>query len=110
MCTRAAFAGLQVNYEFIKYGFFPNSSFIGEPGPKSDKAWHDLMDSMAIRVTAEELAVRKQQSVALLQGGYLAWLRVFLELHCVKLLRHRAWCDHYPEFSNLSAFEVAHNI
>ncbi|ROW01493.1 hypothetical protein VSDG_02060 [Cytospora chrysosperma] len=105
-----AFAGLVVEYEFKKYDFFPNSSYIGEPGPENEKAWHDLMDSMAIRVTAEELAVHNQQSVPLPDGGYLAWLGVFHELHCVKLLRHWSWRDHYPEFANLSAFEMAHNM
>lgn len=108
--ARSAFPGLKVNYEFVKYDFFPNSSYIGEPGPENEKAWHDLMDSMGIRVTAEELAVHNQQSVPLPNGGYLAWLGVFHELHCVKLLRHWSWRDYYPEFANMTAFEQAHNM
>lgn len=68
------------------------------------------MNDMAIRVTADELAVHNQKSVPLPDGGYLAWMGVFHELHCVKLLRHWSWRDEFPEFSNLSAFQMAHNM
>ncbi|KZZ97458.1 hypothetical protein AAL_03422 [Moelleriella libera RCEF 2490] len=106
---RDAFPGLDVNYKLSKYARF-NSSFAGKPGPESEEAWHELMDTMAIRVTAEELAVHDQQSVALPRGGYLAWLGVFHELHCVKVLRRWAWRDYYSELQNLSAFEMKHHL
>lgn len=39
---------------------------------------------MNIRVTAGELRRYGQESVGLSEGGgYLAWLGVFLELHCI---------------------------
>lgn len=104
------FPGLDVNFEVTKYDFFPNSSFAGKPRPESENAWHNLMNDMAIRVTADEMAVHNQKSVPLPDGGYLAWMGVFHELHCVKLLRHWSWRDEFPEFSNLSAFQMAHNM
>ena len=41
------------------------------------------MGNMSIRVTKEELDAHGQTSVELPGGGYLAWLGVFHELHCV---------------------------
>ena len=49
-----------------------------------DEAWLKLLEPMNTRVTAEELAKRNQTSIALPKGGgYLAWLEVFHELHCI---------------------------
>ena len=41
------------------------------------------MGNMSIRVTKAELDSHGQNSVELPSGGYLAWLGVFHELHCV---------------------------
>ena len=41
------------------------------------------MGNMSIRVTKAELEAHGQTSVQLPGGGYLAWLGVFHELHCV---------------------------
>lgn len=41
------------------------------------------MGNMSIRVTESELAQNEQMSVRLPNGGYLAWLGVFHQLHCV---------------------------
>lgn len=41
------------------------------------------MLNMSVRVTKEELDAHGQTSIELLGGGYLAWLGVFHELHCV---------------------------
>lgn len=105
-----AFPGLVVDYEFRKFEFFPNSTFAGEPRPESEEAWHQLMSKMAVRVTSEELAVHNQTSVSLPNGGYLAWLGVFHQLHCVKVLRHWAWREHYEHLVNMTSHEVAHHM
>ena len=55
------------------------------------------MKSMHIRVTETELRRANQESVALTEeegGGYLAWLGVFHELHCiVRMLSLYKTCD-----------------
>ncbi|KAL7621420.1 hypothetical protein AAE478_008742 [Parahypoxylon ruwenzoriense] len=103
-----AFAGLAVRYEFRLYDNFVNSPYGGEPSLESDEAWHQLLNNMSVRVTAEELAAHGQTSVALPKGGYLAWLGVFHELHCVKILRQWSWREHY--FPNMTAHEHAHQM
>ena len=58
--------------------------YTGNPNSNVDTAWENLLRGMHLRVTAEELAHRNQTSVALTEGGgYLAWLEVFHELHCI---------------------------
>ncbi len=87
---------------------FPSSVFSGEPRPESELAWHNLMNNMSVRVTREELEAHDQTSVELPGGGYLAWLGAFHELHCVKILRHWSWREHY--MPNLTAHEKAHEM
>ncbi|KAK1759955.1 putative Tat pathway signal sequence [Echria macrotheca] len=103
-----AFAGLAVKYKFRLYDNFINSPYGGEPTAESDAAWHTLLNNMSVRVTAEELAAHGQTSVALPRGGYLAWLGVFHELHCVKMLRQWSWREHY--FPNMTAHEHMHQM
>ncbi|KAK3390366.1 hypothetical protein B0H63DRAFT_446489 [Podospora didyma] len=103
-----AFAGLAVRYKFRLYDNFVNSPYGGEPTPASDAAWHTLLNNMSVRVTAEELAAHGQTSVPLPGGGYLAWLGVFHELHCVKMLRQWSWREHY--FPNMTAHDHMHQM
>ena len=74
---------LFVKYESRLWTRFNESPFAGPPSPAVDEAWHDLMGNMSIRVTREELDQNHQTSVELPSGGYLAWLGMFHELHCV---------------------------
>lgn len=60
-----------------------NNPFTGPPSDELDNAWDDLLGEMNIRVSGEELAQNGQDTVALPQGGYLAWLGAHHELHCV---------------------------
>lgn len=66
-----------------RFTAFQDSPFTGSPGPESDRAWHDLLSNMSVRVSREELERGNQTSVELPGGGYMAWLGVFHELHCV---------------------------
>ena len=77
------FAGLSVKYKPQFYTKFNESPFAGPPSLETDVAWHDLMGNMSIRVTKAELEAHGQKSIKLPGGGYLAWLGVFHELHCV---------------------------
>lgn len=70
-------------YTTKRFTAFQNSPFTGSPGPESDRAWHDLLSNMSVRVSREELERGNQTSVELPDGGYMAWLGVFHELHCV---------------------------
>jgi Mycotoxin biosynthesis protein UstYa len=74
---------LQMRYKPTLFTPSQDSPFTGEPTREGDRAWHDLMENMTIRVSLDELKAGDQTSVALPEGGYMAWLGVFHELHCV---------------------------
>lgn len=64
--------------------------FAGAPSPEIDTAWDDLLAPTHMRVSIEELQRDNQESVQLPEGGgYLAWMGVFHELHCVVRKRHK---------------------
>lgn len=108
LCARSpnAMTDLQLLYKPTLFTPSQDSPFTGEPSPESDHAWHDLMENMTIRVSREELEAGDQTSVALPEGGFMAWLGVFHELHCVKMLREWKYRDHYHP--NLTEEEVSH--
>ncbi|KAF4633848.1 hypothetical protein G7Y89_g4255 [Cudoniella acicularis] len=82
----------------LQYPLMQESLFVGSPSPEVDAAWHNLLSNMSIRVTASELAQQSLTSVSLPRGGQLAWLGVFHELHCIKILRQANYRDYYhPE-------------
>lgn len=60
-----------------------DSQFAGPPNVEVDLAWHKLLSSISIRVSASELLRNNQTSVELPGGGYMAWLEAFHQLHCV---------------------------
>lgn len=72
-----------INYAPEIYMKMHESPYVGPPGSELDGAWSDLMGNMSIRVAGSELAQNGQTSVKLPNGGYLAWLGVFHQLHCV---------------------------
>lgn len=59
------------------------SRYSGPPHPDIDKSWDELFKFRDIRVTAEELNFNQRTSVELPEGGYMAWLGIWHELHCV---------------------------
>ena len=72
------------------YGNLNHNPFVGPPTPQVDAAWHDLLDNIHLRVSKEELERTKQTSVELPEGGgFLAWLGVYHELHCLVSRRLR---------------------
>lgn len=81
-CTPGTLPGLQLKYhDHIQT--FDTSLYSGLPTSELDRNWDSLMSTMRIRVSDEELAARDQTSVPLSQGGNLAWLGVYHQLHCV---------------------------
>lgn len=74
---------IQIKYVQKPFTAFQDSPFTGTPNAESDEAWDGLLSSMTIRVSEAELQKGNQSSVALPNGGYMAWLGVYHELHCV---------------------------
>ncbi|CAI6336586.1 unnamed protein product [Periconia digitata] len=92
---RPALQDLDVSFSSRQYGLMRDSSYIGPPSNATDASWIDLFSTMSIRVSDAELSTTQQSSVALPDGGYLAWLGVYHELHCVKVLRKMVYREHY---------------
>ena len=80
----AAIDNLVIEYTSSLFQNLSDSPYAGRPSPAIEAAWSDLLAPMHIRVTEAELRRDNQDSVALPEGGgYLGWLGVFHELHCV---------------------------
>ena len=79
-----AIAGLEIRYHSSPYSDYVESPFAGPPSPRVDNAWHELLANISIRVSGAELKASNQTSVQLPEGGgYMAWLGVYHELHCI---------------------------
>ena len=96
-----ALPGLTTHFVHRQYGMMRDSPYVGAPTLESDQAWDILFSNMSLRVSASELSQHSQSSVALPEGGYLAWLGVYHELHCMKVLRQINYREYYHP--NLSA-------
>lgn len=82
----ASIQNLAITYEEKLFVNLTNNPFAGTPSSAVDEAWDNLLENVNIRVTAGELQHYGQESVGLPEGGgYLAWLGVFHELHCIVL-------------------------
>ena len=80
---------MEIQYRPTTYTDFEVSPFAGPPSPEVDRAWHDLLSKITIRVSREELERSNQSSVALPKGGgYMAWLGVYHQLHCIVSMHH----------------------
>ncbi len=80
----ASVHGLSISYRPSLFHNLTHNPFAGQPDQAIDAAWDELMAPMHIRITAEELQLDNQKSVKLIErGGYLGWLGVFHELHCI---------------------------
>ena len=82
--TLAAVDNLVIEYANSLFQNLSDSPYAGTPSPDIEAAWTDLLSPMHIRITEAELRRDNQDSVALPEGGgYLGWLGVFHELHCI---------------------------
>lgn len=84
ICSKAI-QDVNIRLEQVVFHNLSNSAFAGPaPDPGIDDKWKKMLSPMNMRVTEEELRRTGQQSVPLPEkGGYLAWLGVFHELHCI---------------------------
>ncbi|TVY26375.1 Cyclochlorotine biosynthesis protein O [Lachnellula hyalina] len=104
MGSTSAIANLSVIHDMSTTNLqTTRSRYSGPPHPDIDRAWDDLFRLQNIRVTGEEFDFNQRTSVELLEGGgYMAWLGIFHELHCVvsspsemKILRQWKYKEHY---------------
>lgn len=80
----AAIDNLQIQYTSMLFHRLNATPYAGPPSPEIDSAWDALLAPMHISVSKFELERDNQDSVALPEsGGYLGWLGVFHELHCI---------------------------
>lgn len=80
----AAVDNLQFSYSPMLFHRLNTTPYAGPPSPELDMAWDTLLAPMHIAVSKAELERDNQESVALPEsGGYLGWLGVFHELHCI---------------------------
>ncbi|CAI6332296.1 unnamed protein product [Periconia digitata] len=87
---------LNIQHVAWSYDDFEQSPYSGKPRASLEKEWHRLLEGTTIRVSEEELRASNQSSVALPEGGgYMAWLGVYHELHCIKMIRQWIYRDHY---------------
>ncbi|KAI9644382.1 hypothetical protein NHQ30_007739 [Ciborinia camelliae] len=93
--SRSALPDMDVKYHSHQYSLMRESPFVGPPSPSVDEAWHTLLSNMSIRVSDKELSAHSLTSVALPDGGNLAWVGVFHELHCVKMLQQANYHEYY---------------
>jgi len=84
---------------------FRDSVFAGDPSEELDLAWHNLFEDNNIRVEKADLDTLGLDSVQLADGGYIAQLGVFHELHCLKKVRHWIFRDYYVAPLNISQAE-----
>ena len=81
---QAAVDNLRFSYSPTLFHRLNASPYAGQPSPEIDRAWDALLAPMHITVSKAELERSNQDSVALPEsGGYLGWLGVFHELHCI---------------------------
>ena len=88
---------INVKTERRAYGFMHSSPYVGHDFPKVDAAWNELLDNINLRVSSAELLNQGPNitSIELPHGGHLAWLGVFHELHCIKILWKMNYREHY---------------
>ena len=85
--TWIAIPKLVLHLEDHRYMSLRDSPYAGPPNPEIDYAWEALLETMNTRVSKEELQAHGQVSIQLPEGGFLAWLGVYHQLHCIVSFR-----------------------
>ncbi|KAJ2991336.1 hypothetical protein NUW58_g2547 [Xylaria curta] len=81
------------------------SKYSGPPSDEQDEAWDDLLRPVYFNASLEEVVKSEEtvrdDMVAVVEGGYLANLAVYHELHCVRQLRFWLYKDrYYPDLTD----------
>ena len=80
----AAFDNLHITYSPTLFHRLNATTSAGSRPPEIDVAWDALLAPMHITVSKADLECDNQDSVARPEsGGYLGWMGVFHELHCI---------------------------
>ncbi|KAI1453748.1 hypothetical protein F4805DRAFT_358375 [Annulohypoxylon moriforme] len=75
---------------------FESSKFMGDPRLELDKAWHELLNGTAIRISEEEvLLVNATNAARLKDGGYIGGLGIMHSLHCLKRIKQYLNPEYY---------------
>ncbi|KAI2630916.1 hypothetical protein GGR54DRAFT_176530 [Hypoxylon sp. NC1633] len=98
--------------EFIKYevrpakapGYGKDQKFAGPPTEEQDDAWDYIIDGSFFNATIDELEKAGEDLddlAELTDGGYLASIGVYHELHCLRQLRLYVYRDiYYPNLTH----------
>ncbi|TVY36281.1 Cyclochlorotine biosynthesis protein [Lachnellula subtilissima] len=78
-------------------------TYWGTPTVEQTKSWERLLEPVMMRASYEEMALAGEDpdnSIKLLDGGYLASLGVYHDLHCLRRIRFFLYADHfYPDMT-----------
>ncbi|KAI9685578.1 MAG: hypothetical protein M1822_004436 [Bathelium mastoideum] len=96
-----------VQYEMRKLPLsFRNSAYAGDPNPDIDLAWHNLFEDANFQIDGSDLERLNLTSVPLSDGGYVAQLGVYHELHCIKKIWQWVFKEYYVLNRGLSQAEL----
>ncbi|KAI0486504.1 hypothetical protein F4859DRAFT_470572 [Xylaria cf. heliscus] len=96
-----------LDYELVQIdgiGTYGRSTYAGPPSPEQDAAWDDLVRPSFFRASLEDMENAGESiddAVKIADGGYVAELGVYHELHCLRHLRFYLYREHY--YPNLTA-------
>ncbi|KAI1116760.1 hypothetical protein F5Y14DRAFT_32369 [Nemania sp. NC0429] len=85
-------------------GAYGPSSYAGPPSPEQDAAWDKLVRPSFFRASREDMEHAGESiddAVKIADGGYVAELGVYHELHCLRHLRFYLYRNHY--YPNLTS-------
>ena len=91
----AAIDNVHITYNPTLFHRLNATPYAGPPSPEVDAAWDALLAPMHITVSEQELKRDNQASIPLPEsGGYLGWMGVFHELHCIVIFTFLkpGWC------------------
>ncbi|RAH41263.1 uncharacterized protein BO95DRAFT_468006 [Aspergillus brunneoviolaceus CBS 621.78] len=81
-----------IYYEPSVMDIYAYNPYGGDPRPELEESWDNLMRKSFFRATKDEMIQWGEygdDSIALENGGYLAYLRVYGELHCMDWLKRQ---------------------
>ncbi|KAK5994227.1 Transacylase cctO-like protein [Cladobotryum mycophilum] len=104
-----------IEYELRNFTNDDIPRYMGPPDPAREKAWHDMLQGIDVRITKDDLIKmgRLENAVELNDenGGYVVLVNAYHELHCLKLIRQNLYLDHfYPNETEADAKERLHHI
>ncbi|KAI1196093.1 hypothetical protein F5X97DRAFT_325892 [Nemania serpens] len=89
-------------------GTYGHSKYAGPPSPEQDAEWDKLVRRKASLKEMERAGESIDDAVKIADGGYVAELGVYHELHCIRHLRFYLYRDHYYPNLTTSQEEYLH--